>query len=70
MVWTDDPKSDEVIERAGARDRSAEVGSAGETHKARRAESDGARPETRHSAGGRTYRLALPLIGAYQAYNV
>jgi len=71
VVWTDDPKSAEVIERARARgNRLLTVGRAGKA--IRLAE------QTPTPLGqtlilehvGKTHRLALPLIGAYQAANV
>ena len=71
VIWTDDPKSDEVIARARSRGhRVLTVGRKGETIRL---------TEQSPSALGQTlglehedksYRLALPLIGAYQAANV
>ena len=71
MVWTDDPKSDEVIERARGRGHQVlTVGRAGETIRL-----VGQSPTALGQAlllehGGKSYKLALPLIGAYQAANV
>ena len=71
VIWTDDPKSNDVVERA--RKRGLDVLTVG-----RRAESIrlveqiptplGQTLALQH--GGKSYRLALPLIGAYQAANV
>jgi UDP-N-acetylmuramoyl-L-alanyl-D-glutamate--2,6-diaminopimelate ligase len=71
VVWTDDPKSGEVIDRAGrAGHRLLTVGREGEAIRL---------VDQAPSALGQTlmlehdrasYRLSLPLIGAYQAANV
>jgi UDP-N-acetylmuramoyl-L-alanyl-D-glutamate--2,6-diaminopimelate ligase len=71
VVWTDDPKSDEVIERV--RKRGLEVLSVGRHGATIRLVSQsptalGQTVELEH--GGKQWRLALPLIGAYQAANV
>jgi UDP-N-acetylmuramoyl-L-alanyl-D-glutamate--2,6-diaminopimelate ligase len=71
VVWTDDAKSDEVIERAKARGlKVLTVGRRGETIKlVERSQSPlGQTLQLEHE--GKAYRLALPLIGAYQASNV
>ena len=72
MVWTDDPKSDEVIERVRqARLQADDRRPQGRDHPAARPAADrrSARP-CRSSHDGKTHKLALPLIGAYQAANV
>jgi len=71
VIWTDDPKSDEVIERAKARGHAVlTVGRKGETIRlVEQAPSPlGQTLSLEHA--GKSYRLALPLIGAYQAANV
>lgn len=71
VIWTDDPKSDEVIARCTARGhRLMTVGQRGETIclKSRTPSALGQVLELAHD--GKDYRLALPLIGAYQAANV
>ena len=71
IVWTDDAKSAEVIERVRSRGIALmTVGRAGETIRLIE-QSPTALGQTlvlQHGEG--TYRLALPLIGAYQAANV
>jgi UDP-N-acetylmuramoyl-L-alanyl-D-glutamate--2,6-diaminopimelate ligase len=71
VIWTDDPKSAEVIERV--RRRGVEpmtVGRAGEFIQLLEQSPTalGQNLVIKHGEG--TYRLALPLIGAYQASNV
>lgn len=71
VVWTDDPKSPEVIERVqrlGA--RLLTVGRVGDFIQLVEQSSTalGQKLVIKHGEG--TYRLALPLIGAYQASNV
>ena len=71
VVWTDDPKSGEVIERA--RERGLDVMTVGRKGEAIRLVEQVPTPlgqalQLEH--GGKPYRLALPLIGAYQASNV
>jgi UDP-N-acetylmuramoyl-L-alanyl-D-glutamate--2,6-diaminopimelate ligase len=71
VVWTDDPKSDEVIDRAHRAGH--EVLTVGRKGAAIRLVEQGpsALGQTlilEHD--GKSYRLALPLIGAYQAANV
>jgi UDP-N-acetylmuramoyl-L-alanyl-D-glutamate--2,6-diaminopimelate ligase len=71
VVWTDDAKSPEVIERCQARGlRVLTVGRRGETLRLveRTATQLGQRLEL--EAGGKAYRIDMPLIGAYQAANV
>ncbi|MCH8616258.1 UDP-N-acetylmuramoyl-L-alanyl-D-glutamate--2,6-diaminopimelate ligase [Sphingomonas sp. SM33] len=71
VVWTDDPKSAEVIERVRRRGIALmTVGRAGETIQLveQQPTALGQKLVIRFAEG--TYRLALPLIGAYQASNV
>jgi UDP-N-acetylmuramoyl-L-alanyl-D-glutamate--2,6-diaminopimelate ligase len=71
VIWTDDPKSAEVMERAARRGHKlATVGRKGETIRLveQTPTSLGQKLTLEHQ--GRPYRLALPLIGAYQASNV
>jgi UDP-N-acetylmuramoyl-L-alanyl-D-glutamate--2,6-diaminopimelate ligase len=71
VIWTDDPKSNEVIERVRRRGIDLmTVGRAGETLRLEEQTPTtlGQRLVIRHGEG--TYRLALPLLGAYQAANV
>ena len=71
IVWTDDPKSDEVMGRAKARGHELlTVGTRGETIRLvdRTPTPLGQVVNLEH--GGKPHRLALPLIGAYQAANV
>jgi UDP-N-acetylmuramoyl-L-alanyl-D-glutamate--2,6-diaminopimelate ligase len=71
VVWTDDPKSDQVIERA--RTRGHEVLTVGRNGEMIRLTEQSPTPLGQSlmlEHGGKTHRLALPLIGAYQAANV
>ena len=71
VVWTDDPKSDEVIARSRAVGHEVlTVGAKGDTIRLvdRMPTPLGQTLMLEH--GGKPYRLALPLIGAYQAANV
>ena len=71
VVWTDDAKSGEVIERA--RRRGLDVMTVGRKGEAIRLIEQMPTPLGQTLAlehGGKPYRLALPLIGAYQASNV
>ena len=71
VIWTDDPKSPEVIERVRRRGiEPLTVGRAGEFIQLLEQSPTalGQNLVIRHGEG--TYRLALPLIGAYQASNV
>ena len=71
VIWTDDPRSDEVIERCRRRGHELlTVGRKGETIRlVEQAPSAlGQRLELEHCK--KRHRLALPLIGAYQASNV
>ena len=71
VVWADDPKSEEVIERARRRGHELlTVGQRGEAIRlVERAPTTLGQTLTLEH-GGKPYRLALPLIGAYQASNV
>ena len=71
VIWTDDPKSDEVIERARKRGHELmTVGRRGETIRLveQRPTALGQTLVLEH--GGKSHHLSLPLIGAYQAANV
>ena len=71
VVWTDDPKSEEVIERVRDRGiRLLTVGKEGDTIKllSQVPTPLGQMLALEHQE--KTYRLSMPLIGAYQAANV
>ena len=71
VIWTDDPKSGEVMERAKRRgNKLLTVGRAGDTIRLaeQRPTALGQTLTLQHE--GKTHRLALPLIGEYQAANV
>ena len=71
VVWTDDPKSDEVIERAKRRGlKLMTVGRKGDTIRLVEQSSTPLGQTLQLEHEGKPYRLALPLIGAYQASNV
>ena len=71
VIWTDDPKSDEVIERAKhAGHEVLTVGRKGETIRLAEQTPTALGQTLMLEHGGKTHRLALPLIGAYQAANV
>jgi len=71
VVWTDDAKSEEVIERAKrAGHEVLTVGRRGETIRLVEQVPTALGQTLMLEHGGRPYRLALPLIGAYQAANV
>ena len=71
VVWTDDAKSAEVIERAKARGLEImTVGRSGETIRLVEQLPTPLGQTLAIEHGGKPYRLALPLIGAYQASNV
>ena len=71
VIWTDDPKSDEVIERATGRGHKVlTVGRKGETIRLTDQTPTALGQTLMLEHGGKPYRLALPLIGAYQASNV
>jgi UDP-N-acetylmuramoyl-L-alanyl-D-glutamate--2,6-diaminopimelate ligase len=71
VVWTDDPKSDQVIERAKRRGlKLSTVGRKGETIRLLEQNPSPLGQTLVLEHGGKSHRLALPLIGAYQAANV
>jgi UDP-N-acetylmuramoyl-L-alanyl-D-glutamate--2,6-diaminopimelate ligase len=71
VVWTDDPRSGEVIERAIRRGhRLLTVGRKGEAIRLVEQSPSPLGQTLMLEHGGKPYRLALPLIGAYQASNV
>jgi len=71
VVWTDDARSDEVIERAKrAGHEVITVGRRGETIRLVEQSPTALGQTLKLEQGGKPYRLALPLIGAYQAANV
>ena len=71
VIWTDDAKSDEVIERAKKRGlRLMTVGRKGETIRLVEQTPTALGQSLILEHEGKEHRLALPLIGAYQASNV
>ena len=71
VIWTDDPKSDEVMARCEARDHQIlTVGRKGETIRLVEQTPTALGQTLKLEHGGKSHRLALPLIGAYQASNV
>ena len=71
VIWTDDPKSAEVIARAKARGhRLLTVGRSGDAIRLIDQVPTALGQTLTLDHGGKSYRLALPLIGAYQASNV
>jgi UDP-N-acetylmuramoyl-L-alanyl-D-glutamate--2,6-diaminopimelate ligase len=71
VVWTDDAKSGKVIERARRRGHELlTVGRSGETIRLVDQVPTALGQTLTIEHGGKPYRLALPLIGAYQASNV
>ena len=71
VIWTDDPKSSEVIERCTRRGHQLLiVGRRGETIRLVEQSPTALGQSLTIEHGGKSYRLALPLIGAYQAANV
>jgi UDP-N-acetylmuramoyl-L-alanyl-D-glutamate--2,6-diaminopimelate ligase len=71
VIWTDDPRSDEVIERARRRGHElVTVGRKGETIRLVDQSPSPLGQTLMLEHGDNSYRLALPLIGAYQAANV
>jgi UDP-N-acetylmuramoyl-L-alanyl-D-glutamate--2,6-diaminopimelate ligase len=71
VIWTDDPKSDEVISRCRARGHEVlTVGRKGETIRLVEQSPSALGQKLLVEQGGKQHRLALPLIGAYQAANV
>jgi UDP-N-acetylmuramoyl-L-alanyl-D-glutamate--2,6-diaminopimelate ligase len=70
VIWTDDPKSDEVAARASARGlRILTVGRRGEALKLLEREPTQLGQRLTVEAEGKAYKIDLPLIGAYQAAN-
>jgi len=71
VIWTDDPKSDEVIQRAGnGRHPILAVGRRGDTIRLVEQSPTALGQSLKLEHDGKPYKLALPLIGAYQASNV
>ncbi len=71
VVWTDDPKSKEVMERARrAGHQLLTVGRKGETIRLVEQTPTALGQTLMLEHSGKPHRLALPLIGAYQASNV
>jgi UDP-N-acetylmuramoyl-L-alanyl-D-glutamate--2,6-diaminopimelate ligase len=71
VIWTDDPKSAEVIERCRTRGHQLlTVGRKGETIRLVEQSPTALGQKLLLEHGGKQHRLALPLIGAYQAANV
>jgi UDP-N-acetylmuramoyl-L-alanyl-D-glutamate--2,6-diaminopimelate ligase len=71
VVWTDDPKSDEVIERVEARGHKLlTVGRSGETIRLVNQTPTPLGQALLLEHDERSLKLSLPLIGAYQAANV
>ena len=71
VVWTDDPKSGEVMERSGrAGHELLTVGRRGEIIRLVEQTPTALGQTLTLEHGGKSHRLALPLIGAYQASNV
>src|SRR4029078_8132513 len=71
VIWTDDAKSDEVIERARRAGLEVmTVGRKGDTIRLVEQSPSALGQTLMLEHGGKSYRLALPLIGAYQASNV
>jgi UDP-N-acetylmuramoyl-L-alanyl-D-glutamate--2,6-diaminopimelate ligase len=71
VIWADDPRSGEVIERSKRRGHEVlTVGRDGETIRLVEQVPTALGQTLKLEHGGKPYRLALPLIGAYQASNV
>jgi UDP-N-acetylmuramoyl-L-alanyl-D-glutamate--2,6-diaminopimelate ligase len=71
VIWTDDPRSGEVIERCRRRGHEVlTVGRRGETIRLSEQEPTALGQALMLEHAGKSHRLALPLIGAYQAANV
>jgi UDP-N-acetylmuramoyl-L-alanyl-D-glutamate--2,6-diaminopimelate ligase len=71
VIWTDDPKSGEVIKRAARRGHQVmTVGREGETIRLVEQSPTALGQTLILDHDGKTHRLALPLIGAYQSANV
>ena len=70
VIWTDDPKSDEVVRRCRARGlRILTVGRKGETLRLIEREPTQLGQQLLIEAEGKTHKVNIPLIGAYQAAN-
>jgi UDP-N-acetylmuramoyl-L-alanyl-D-glutamate--2,6-diaminopimelate ligase len=71
VIWTDDAKSEEVMERARrAGHELLTVGRKGETIRLSEQTPTALGQTLKLEHGGKAHRLTLPLIGAYQASNV
>jgi UDP-N-acetylmuramoyl-L-alanyl-D-glutamate--2,6-diaminopimelate ligase len=71
VIWTDDPKSAEVIDRSKRREHQVfTVGREGETIRLKEQAPTALGQTLVLEHAGKRYKLALPLIGAYQASNV
>lgn len=71
VIWADDPKSAEVAERARKRGHQVmTVGRKGETIRLVEQNPTALGQTLVLEHGGKSHRLSLPLIGAYQAANV
>ena len=71
IIWTDDPKSDEVIERATRRGHAIlTVGRKGDMIRLVEQLPTSLGQNVKLEHDGKPHLLALPLIGAYQASNV
>jgi len=71
VIWTDDPKSDEVIARARRRGHQVlAVGRKGDAIRLVEQTPTALGQTLVLEHGGKRHRLALPLIGAYQSANV
>jgi UDP-N-acetylmuramoyl-L-alanyl-D-glutamate--2,6-diaminopimelate ligase len=71
VIWTDDPKSREVVQRCRARDLTVlTVGAKGETLRLIGRETTQLGQKLTIEADGKTHSVTMPLIGAYQAANV
>jgi len=70
VIWTDDPRSDEVIARCAAHGlKLVTVGTKGETLKLLKRETTQLGQKLTIEAGGKVHVVTLALIGAYQAAN-
>jgi UDP-N-acetylmuramoyl-L-alanyl-D-glutamate--2,6-diaminopimelate ligase len=71
VIWTDDPKSDEVIERSASRGHKVlTVGRSGDTIRLVDQSATPLGQSLLLEHEDRSLKLSLPLIGAYQAANV
>jgi UDP-N-acetylmuramoyl-L-alanyl-D-glutamate--2,6-diaminopimelate ligase len=71
VIWTDDPRSDEVINRCRSRGHEIlTIGRKGETIRLVEQAPTALGQTLSLEFSGKPHRLALPLIGAYQASNV